>query len=103
MGIQVTVRKPFSDHPRMKNSQTWQQFCFDNSAQNRMELYWIVPRCCGGEGNGSVANDFIILFEELIGSSIYIYKAPNDTGFLGRCSLLKSGQSGFRLWHVTYV
>lgn len=32
-----------------------------------------------------------------------IYKAPNDAVFLGRCSLLKSVQSGFRLWHVTYV
>jgi hypothetical protein len=28
-----------------------------------------------------------------------IHKAPNDTGFLGRCSLIKSVQS---VWHVTY-
>jgi hypothetical protein len=35
-----------------------------------------------------------------------IDRAPNDTVFLGRCSLLKSVQSfenWFRLWHVTYV
>ena len=81
MGIQVTVRKPFSDHPRMKNSQTWQQFCFDNSAQNRMELYWIVPRCCGGEGNGSVANDFIILFEELISDFPVLDKLVRQQSF----------------------
>ncbi|OAJ44131.1 hypothetical protein BDEG_27396 [Batrachochytrium dendrobatidis JEL423] len=29
MGFQVTVHSPFSDHPKMINSQTWQRFCFD--------------------------------------------------------------------------
>jgi len=39
----------------------------------------------------------------MLGRVSSIDKAPNDTVFLGRCSLLKSVQIGFRLWHVTYV
>ena len=66
MGFQVTVLNPFSDHPKMTNSQTWQRFCFGNSKQTPMELYWVVPKCCIGADTASVVNDSIILFEDLI-------------------------------------
>ena len=55
MGFQVTVLNPFSKHPKMANSQMWQQFCFGNSKQTPMELYWIVPKCCIGSDNASIA------------------------------------------------
>ncbi|KAK5666554.1 hypothetical protein QVD99_006629 [Batrachochytrium dendrobatidis] len=66
MGFQVTVHNPFSDHPKMTNSQTWQRFCFGNSKQTPMELYWVVPKRCIGTDTASVVNDSIILFEDLI-------------------------------------
>lgn len=66
MGFQVTVRNPFSDHPKMVNSPQWQQFCFGNSKQTPMELYWVVPKSCVGKNTKSVANDSIILFDDLI-------------------------------------
>ena len=66
MGFQVTVLNPFSDHPKMNNSQLWQRFCFGNSEQTAMELYWIVPKCCVGKNIQSVEKDYIILFEELV-------------------------------------
>ena len=66
MGFQVTVLNPFSDHPKMTNSQIWQQFCFGDSKQTPMELYWVVPKCCIGADTASVVNDSIILFEDLI-------------------------------------
>jgi hypothetical protein len=66
MGFQVTVLNPFSDHPKMTNSQTWQRFCFGNSKQTPMELYWVVPKSCIGVDSASVVNDSIILFEDLI-------------------------------------
>jgi hypothetical protein len=66
MGFQVTVLNPFSDHPKMTNSQTWQRFCFGNSKQTPMELYWVVPKRCIGGDIASVVNDSIILFEDLI-------------------------------------
>jgi len=66
MGFQVSVLNPFSNHPKMKNSQTWQRFCFGNSKQTPMELYWVVPKGCIGADTASVVNDSIILFEDLI-------------------------------------
>ncbi|KAK6093399.1 hypothetical protein MT418_006025 [Batrachochytrium dendrobatidis] len=66
MGFQVTVHNPFSDHPKMTNSQTWQRFCFGNSKQTPMELYWVVPKRCIGTDTASVVDDSIILFEDLI-------------------------------------
>ncbi|KAJ2986999.1 hypothetical protein HDV02_006406, partial [Globomyces sp. JEL0801] len=66
MGFQVTVLNPFSDHPKMTNSQTWQRFCFGSSTQTPMELYWVVPKRCIGADTASVVNDSIILFEDLI-------------------------------------
>jgi hypothetical protein len=66
MGFQVTVLNPFSDHPKMTNSQMWQRFCFGNSRQTPMELYWVVPKCCVGTNTASVVNDSIILFEDLV-------------------------------------
>jgi hypothetical protein len=69
MGFQVTVCNPFSRHPKMTNSQIWQQFCFGDSDEqppSPMEMYWVVPKCCVGKDHESVVNDFIILFEDLI-------------------------------------
>lgn len=66
MGFQVTVLNPFYNHPKMVNSQLWQRYCFGNSTQTPMELYWVVPKCCVGTNNASVVNDSIILFEDLI-------------------------------------
>ena len=66
MGFQVTVLNPFSDHPKMTNSQIWQRFCFGNSKQTPMELYWVVPKRCIGADTASVVNDSIILFDDLI-------------------------------------
>ena len=66
MGFQVTVLNPFSDHPKMTNSQLWQRFCFGNSKQTPMELYWVIPKCCLGTNTESIVNDSIILFEELV-------------------------------------
>jgi hypothetical protein len=50
----------------MTNSDMWQKFCFGNSKQTPMELYWVVPKCCIGANTSSFLNDSIILFEELI-------------------------------------
>ena len=66
MGFQVTVQNPFSGHQKMTNLQSWQRFCFGNSKQTPMELYWVVPECCVGTNTDSVENDSIILFEDLI-------------------------------------
>jgi hypothetical protein len=49
----------------MTNSQMWQRFCFGNATQTPMELYWVTPKSCVGTTTESVANDFIILFEDL--------------------------------------
>jgi hypothetical protein len=65
MGFQVTVLNPFSEHPKMDNSQTWQRFCFGKSKQTPMELYWVIPKQCIGKDAASVGNDSIILFEDL--------------------------------------
>jgi len=66
MGFQVTVLNPFSDHPKMTNSQLWQRFCFGNCKKTPMELYWIIPKCCVGTNTKSIVNDIIILFEDLV-------------------------------------
>ena len=66
MGFQVTVLNPFYDHPKMTNLKLWQTFCFGKSKQTRMELYWVVPKCCVGKKTDSVVNDSIILFDDLV-------------------------------------
>ena len=63
MGFQVTVRNPFSDHPKMTNSQLWQKFCFGNAQQTPMELYWVIPKCCVGSDIQSVLNEHQILLK----------------------------------------
>jgi hypothetical protein len=65
MGFQVTVRKPFINHPKMSNAQEWQRFCFGNSKQTVMELYWIVPKRCIGADFESVKEDYVVFFEDL--------------------------------------
>ena len=65
MGFQVTVRSPFINHPKMTNSQEWQRFCFGNSKQTVMELYWIVPKRCIGTDFDSVKEDYVVYFEDL--------------------------------------
>jgi hypothetical protein len=74
MGFQVTVRNPFSDHPKMKNSKIWQRFCFGKSKQTPMELYWVIPKQCIGKDTASVMNDSIILFEDLISDFLALGK-----------------------------
>ena len=65
MGFQVTVRSPFTDHPKMSNSQDWQRFCFGKCKQTAMELYWVVPERCIGTDFDSVKEDYIVYFEDL--------------------------------------
>jgi hypothetical protein len=66
MGFQVTVLNPITDHPKMTNSQIWQRFCFGNSKQTLMELYWVAPKCCTGTNTSLAVNDSIIFFDDLI-------------------------------------
>jgi hypothetical protein len=66
MGFQVTLLNPFSNHAKMTNSQLWQRYCFGNSKQTPMELYWVIPKCCVGSNTESVVNDSVILFDELV-------------------------------------
>lgn len=65
MAFQVTVVNPISNHPKMTNSSMWQSFCFGDSEQVPMELYWVAPKSCVGTNIDSVKNDLIILFEDL--------------------------------------
>jgi hypothetical protein len=66
MGFQITLISPFTRHPRMTNNQNWLNFCFGESKQTPMELFWVVPERCIGANPSSVAGDYIILFEDLL-------------------------------------
>jgi hypothetical protein len=74
---------------------------FDPSNPARIQLLQPNPDSEGGaeeeeEGLSDHFKDrYMAWLEEEVSS---IDKAPNDTGFLGRCSLIKSVQS---VWHVT--
>ena len=82
MGFQVT---PFSNHPKMANSQLWQRFCFGNSKQTPMELYWVIPKCCVGTNTESDLNDSIIFFDELVSDfpALGKFNLCNDEGLEG--------------------
>ena len=66
IGFQVTVGQPFTDHPRIQNSQDWLTFCYGDMEQTAMELYWIVPRRCAGRNLKRNVDECIIFFEDLV-------------------------------------
>jgi hypothetical protein len=67
MAFQVTVTKPFTSHPKIDgtsdNCKLWLNFCFKDSAQKPMEVYWITSSCVGNPENFEGSR--IIIFDEL--------------------------------------
>jgi hypothetical protein len=65
MAFQVTVKQPFTSHPKIDeaNNNLWLDFCFGTSAKRSMEVYWMVPRICVGKPKKF--NGRVVLLEEL--------------------------------------
>ena len=69
MAFQVTVKNPFTSHPKIdgasENCKGWLDFCFHGLEKKPMEVYWIVPGSCVGKPKNF--KDRVILLEDLCG------------------------------------
>ena len=67
MGFQVTVKQPFTSHPKIDgasdNCKLWLDFCYGNSDKKPMEVYWIVPKSCVGKLKNF--EDRVVLLDDL--------------------------------------
>ena len=67
MGFQVTIKNPFTSHPKIDeargNCERWLDFCFDKLNKKPMEVYWIIPGSCVGKPKNF--KDRVILLEDL--------------------------------------
>ena len=67
MGFQVTVKQPFTSHPKIDgasdNGKLWLDFCYGNSVKKPIEVYWIIPKSCVGKPKNLKDRD--VLLDEL--------------------------------------
>ena len=67
MAFQVTVKNPFTSHPKINEAskicKQWLDFCFADLKQNPIDIYWIIPKSCVGQPKGFKGR--IVLLEDL--------------------------------------
>ena len=67
MAFQITVKHPFTSHPKMDgasdNCKLWLDLRFGALVQKPIEVYWIIPESCVGKPKDF--EDHVVFLEEL--------------------------------------